>query len=364
MPVIRRSFCGDARANRCGSASTGPLVSPVLTASTWDAPVVPMDEGDHLLLYTDGVSETLADEDGRAEERFTSAIDRAPEGGAPLLDAILADVHHELAGQPQPDDLTLLTATVTQPGGVGSARWLRPGHEHIQGVNATASIGTAVATGSLRSWRFAMSGKRTGTARRESTSDAAPPPISGISRPWRIGSTLGLTNVSEQCYFTGMASEEEGGSSCCREPLIRSCCGLVDDGAAARLRIGGAARPGGRHSLPLNQGTLYAALVRLEQTGLDKGRWQTRRTTARRSTTRSLGAGGGRWNSRPSAGGVSDVRPGCWTNRRATNDTWHPRLTSRATRVRKVLSQLTRFVIRLLNGLRGSRADNRLLREL
>jgi sigma-B regulation protein RsbU (phosphoserine phosphatase) len=94
--------------------STGPLVSPVLTASTWDAPVVRMDEGDRLLLYTDGVSETLADDAGRAEERFTSHIERASEGGAPLLDAILADVHHELAGQPQPDDLTLLTASVLE----------------------------------------------------------------------------------------------------------------------------------------------------------------------------------------------------------------------------------------------------------
>ena len=92
--------------------STGPLVSPVLTASTWDAPVVPMDESDHILLYTDGVSETLADDRSRAEERFTSAIDRASQGGAPLLDAILADVHQELAGRPQPDDLTLLTASV------------------------------------------------------------------------------------------------------------------------------------------------------------------------------------------------------------------------------------------------------------
>jgi phosphoserine phosphatase RsbU/P len=92
--------------------STGPLVSPVLTTSAWEAPVVPIAEGDHLLLYTDGISEALADDDGRAEERFTGVIDRASEGGAPLLDTILADVHHELAGRPQPDDLTLLTATV------------------------------------------------------------------------------------------------------------------------------------------------------------------------------------------------------------------------------------------------------------
>jgi sigma-B regulation protein RsbU (phosphoserine phosphatase) len=93
-------------------ASTGPLVSPVLLGTTWDTPVVSMNAGDHLLLYTDGVWEPLANEDGRAEARFTSAIDRAPEGGARLLDTILADVHHELAGQLQPDDLTLLTASV------------------------------------------------------------------------------------------------------------------------------------------------------------------------------------------------------------------------------------------------------------
>ena len=92
--------------------STGPLVSPVLTAATWEAPVVPMHEGDHLLLYTDGVWETLADEDGRAEERFMSAIDRAVDGGAALLDTLLADVHHELAGQLQADDFTLLTASM------------------------------------------------------------------------------------------------------------------------------------------------------------------------------------------------------------------------------------------------------------
>jgi len=92
--------------------STGPLVSPVLLEATWDASVVPMKEGDHLLLYTDGVWEPLADEDGRAEERFARALARAPEGGTVLLDTILADVGRQLNGQLQPDDLTLLTAAV------------------------------------------------------------------------------------------------------------------------------------------------------------------------------------------------------------------------------------------------------------
>jgi sigma-B regulation protein RsbU (phosphoserine phosphatase) len=92
--------------------STGPLVSPALSTSTWEAPVVAMHPGDQVLLYTDGVWEALADENGRAEQRFLMAIDRASAGGAPLVDAILADVHHALAGHPQPDDLTLLAARV------------------------------------------------------------------------------------------------------------------------------------------------------------------------------------------------------------------------------------------------------------
>jgi len=95
--------------------STGPLVSPVLTDATWEEAVVPIHEDDHLLLYTDGISDALADDDGRAEARFSTVIDGASEGGAGLLDTILAAVHGELAGQPQPDDLTLLTAKVLGP---------------------------------------------------------------------------------------------------------------------------------------------------------------------------------------------------------------------------------------------------------
>jgi len=92
--------------------STGPLVSPVLSGSTWDVRVARIDEGDQLLLYTDGISEVLADTDGCSEGRFRNIIERPDAGGAMLLDAILTEVQHELAGHPQPDDLTLLTARV------------------------------------------------------------------------------------------------------------------------------------------------------------------------------------------------------------------------------------------------------------
>ena len=94
--------------------STGPLVSPILTSPTWDARAVQIEANDHLLLYTDGVSDPLADENGHAEERLTHAIERASSGGSLLLDAILEDVRRELAGQPQEDDQTLVTVTVLE----------------------------------------------------------------------------------------------------------------------------------------------------------------------------------------------------------------------------------------------------------
>jgi phosphoserine phosphatase RsbU/P len=92
--------------------STGPLVSPALTGVTWDVAAVPMERGGRMLLCTDGIWELLADAEGRAEGRFTRAIERAADGGGALLDTILAEVNHELAGRLQPDDLTLLTAKV------------------------------------------------------------------------------------------------------------------------------------------------------------------------------------------------------------------------------------------------------------
>jgi phosphoserine phosphatase RsbU/P len=91
--------------------STGPLISPVLPGS-WDVRTMPVNEGDQLLLYTDGVSEPLADADGRAQSRIRTSIDEHAAGGAQLLDAIVDAVQRALAGRPQTDDLTLLTTRV------------------------------------------------------------------------------------------------------------------------------------------------------------------------------------------------------------------------------------------------------------
>jgi sigma-B regulation protein RsbU (phosphoserine phosphatase) len=91
---------------------TGPLVSPALSAPRWDRVVVPFARGDRLLLYTDGVSEALAGDEGEGEERLRELIARHTGGGPPLVDAILDEVRRVRGRDPHQDDLTLLTASV------------------------------------------------------------------------------------------------------------------------------------------------------------------------------------------------------------------------------------------------------------
>ena len=94
--------------------STGPIVSPALPSSVWEAADLPIGDGDQLLLFTDGVLEALDGGDGCGQARINTTIELDSEGGAPLLESILAAVRCGLAGRPQPDDLALLTARVLQ----------------------------------------------------------------------------------------------------------------------------------------------------------------------------------------------------------------------------------------------------------
>jgi sigma-B regulation protein RsbU (phosphoserine phosphatase) len=92
-------------------ASTGPLVSPALP-NEWDVVAVEIQPADRVLLFTDGVSDVLANSDGDSDAEIVAAIEREAAGGSRLLDAIVEDVHQRLAGNPQSDDLTMLTATL------------------------------------------------------------------------------------------------------------------------------------------------------------------------------------------------------------------------------------------------------------
>ena len=91
--------------------STGPIISPVLPGS-WEVRTASVNEGDQLLLYTDGISEPLAGADGCAKERMYRYARQYAAGGAELLDGIIGAVQGTDAGRVQSDDFTLLTARV------------------------------------------------------------------------------------------------------------------------------------------------------------------------------------------------------------------------------------------------------------
>jgi hypothetical protein len=64
------------------------------------------------ILYTDGASEARAGDADSGEQRIRAAIEQHVGGGAPLLDAILADLLYHFGSRPPIDDVTLLTARV------------------------------------------------------------------------------------------------------------------------------------------------------------------------------------------------------------------------------------------------------------
>ena len=93
--------------------STGPLVSPAFPDSRWQQRSVAFNRGDLLFLYTDGVSDALAGPDDCGEEPIVRLLQQHANGGdGHLLDSILATVREQVGSLPQPDDLTLLSATI------------------------------------------------------------------------------------------------------------------------------------------------------------------------------------------------------------------------------------------------------------
>lgn len=92
-------------------ASTGPIVSPAFTRARWETQTVPMHAGDQLLLYTDGIAEALLEADELDGRWLAAAIARCHDR-TKLSDAIVAEARERLAGRPQPDDLTIVTAAL------------------------------------------------------------------------------------------------------------------------------------------------------------------------------------------------------------------------------------------------------------
>jgi serine phosphatase RsbU (regulator of sigma subunit) len=104
-PVV---WCGAVPLTKL--VATGPLVTAALPALEWRKETIAFGPGARLLFYTDGVTEASGDDGDFGFERLEDAIGGYPEGGPPLLEAIVAALRRHAGGRPQGDDWTLITA--------------------------------------------------------------------------------------------------------------------------------------------------------------------------------------------------------------------------------------------------------------
>ena len=75
-----------------------------------------LNEGDRLLLYTDGITEAHDRSDGLyGTDRLTQVLEEAAdESGENVLERIISDVQRFSAGAPQFDDMTMLIVTIKE----------------------------------------------------------------------------------------------------------------------------------------------------------------------------------------------------------------------------------------------------------
>jgi phosphoserine phosphatase RsbU/P len=92
--------------------STGPIVTPAFMSLRWELQTASIDDGDQLLLYTDGISDALLGAD-ELDEQWLAEFEHRHGRSAPA-DAILAEARERL-GKRSPDDLTIMAAQVIRP---------------------------------------------------------------------------------------------------------------------------------------------------------------------------------------------------------------------------------------------------------
>jgi sigma-B regulation protein RsbU (phosphoserine phosphatase) len=94
----------------------GPIVG-LLPIASFPVSTVTLDEGDALVMYTDGVSEARDKEGGFfGTDRLLAAAARSGGGDAAAITAgLLQEVKAFAADAPQSDDITILTLSLTRP---------------------------------------------------------------------------------------------------------------------------------------------------------------------------------------------------------------------------------------------------------
>jgi sigma-B regulation protein RsbU (phosphoserine phosphatase) len=93
--------------------STGPLVSSILVDSPCNSEHLPLENGDQLLFYTDGVTEAHGPAGLFGNDRLTAVVTGSGLRGSALLEQLLVAVTEFSAGRPIQDDMTLLVADLT-----------------------------------------------------------------------------------------------------------------------------------------------------------------------------------------------------------------------------------------------------------
>lgn len=95
----------------------GPVVG-LLPSAPYTEQALPLEPGDVLLLYTDGISEAMTREDEEwGEERLIAAAAAIrDQSAAEILRSLFAAADAFTAGAPQHDDMTLLVLKLDQPG--------------------------------------------------------------------------------------------------------------------------------------------------------------------------------------------------------------------------------------------------------
>ena len=128
--------------DRAGTVSEAPAPGPLLGAfadSIWQQEHVPVSDGELVLLYTDGVTETIGDTDrfgvGRLRRLLSEHADASP---AQLL-AVLDETLEEFRGGPATDDVAALalrplTARSSCPRGGQSTPVVDHDHVHELGL--------------------------------------------------------------------------------------------------------------------------------------------------------------------------------------------------------------------------------------
>jgi sigma-B regulation protein RsbU (phosphoserine phosphatase) len=96
---------------------SGGLVVGLLPAATYEQGSIELQHGDLIVLFTDGVSESMnaADEEFGEEQIVATARDRRQRGVVEIRDVLIASAEAFAAGAPQHDDMTVVVVKVHPP---------------------------------------------------------------------------------------------------------------------------------------------------------------------------------------------------------------------------------------------------------